>query len=73
MNEPGLPYHGDEIAVIGLSARFPQARNADEFWNNLRRGVESITFFSDEEILSSDIEPALLRDPNYVKAGAILE
>ncbi|HVF89472.1 MAG TPA: SDR family NAD(P)-dependent oxidoreductase [Blastocatellia bacterium] len=73
MNEPDLSYHGDEIAIIGLSARFPKARNVDEFWNNLRTGVESVTFFSDEEILSSDIDSALLRDPNYVKAGAVLE
>lgn len=30
------------IAVIGMSGRFPGARNLDEFWANLAGGVESI-------------------------------
>ncbi|HEX3526199.1 MAG TPA: amino acid adenylation domain-containing protein [Thermoanaerobaculia bacterium] len=36
--------HGD-IAVIGLSGRFPGAASARELWDNLCRGVEGITFF----------------------------
>ncbi|MBN2441746.1 MAG: SDR family NAD(P)-dependent oxidoreductase [Spirochaetales bacterium] len=34
-----------DIAVIGMSARFPGAENIDEFWNNLRNGVSSIGEF----------------------------
>ncbi len=34
-----------DIAVIGMSCRFPGADTIDEFWHNLREGVESITFF----------------------------
>ena len=37
----------EDIAVIGLAGRFPGARSLDEFWRNLRDGVESITSFSD--------------------------
>ncbi|MCP3138286.1 type I polyketide synthase [Pyxidicoccus xibeiensis] len=33
------------LAVVGLACRFPGAANAAEFWSNLARGVESITFF----------------------------
>ncbi len=62
-----------DIAIIGLSGRFPGARNVDEFWQNLRNGVESISLFSDEELLQSGVDPSVLGDPNYVKAGAILE
>ncbi len=72
MSESGL-YHGDEIAIIGMSVNFPGARNAEEFWNNLKHGVESISFFTDEEVLSCNVNPRLVRDPNYVKAGAILD
>jgi phthiocerol/phenolphthiocerol synthesis type-I polyketide synthase E len=61
------------IAIVGLSCHFPGARNVEQFWQNLRDGVESITFFSDEELKSSGIDPILLNDPNYVKAGAVLE
>ena len=56
-----------------MSGRFPGARDIDEFWQNLRDGVESIAFFSDEELASSDIDPAVLSDPNYVKARGVLE
>ena len=33
----------DPVAVIGLSARFPGAKNAAEFWRNLEQGVDSVT------------------------------
>jgi len=62
-----------EIAIIGMSGRFPGAQDVDSFWQNLRNGIESITFFSDEELLAEGIDPALLNEPNYVKANGILE
>jgi acyl transferase domain-containing protein/acyl carrier protein len=62
-----------DVAVIGLAGRFPGARNLDEYWQNLREGVESISFFSDEELVSSGVDPATLSEPAYVKAGGILE
>ena len=61
-----------EIAVIGMSGRFPGAKNIDEFWQNLRDGVESISFFSDWDIVSSGVDPKWLNHPNYVKASPIL-
>jgi amino acid adenylation domain-containing protein len=65
--------HETDIAIIGLSCRFPGARTADEFWRNLREGVESITTFSDEELLADGIHPSFLTHPRYVKAGSILD
>src|SRR5690348_5852201 len=62
-----------DIAIIGLAGRFPGADTISQFWRNLCTGVESITRFSDEELLSAGVDPALLSDPNYVKAGAVLE
>jgi len=61
------------IAIIGMSGRFPGAKNLGEFWRNLKDGVESVSFFSDEELESSGIDPSLLRDPRYVKAKAVLQ
>src|ERR1700704_6065544 len=61
------------IAVVGMACRFPGARNLEEFWHNLVEGVESITKFSDEELLRSGVPAASLSDPNYVKAAPILE
>ncbi len=62
------------VAIIGMSGRFPKAQNIDKFWQNLRNGVESISFFSDEELKNSGIDSAVMSDPNYVKSGGgILE
>ena len=62
-----------EIAIIGMAGRFPGARSVDQFWQNLRDGVESISFFSDEELEAAGVERSALSDPNYVKAGAVLD
>jgi acyl transferase domain-containing protein/acyl carrier protein len=56
-----------------LAGRFPGAKTVEEFWQNIRDGVESITHFTDEELNSSGIDFTLLNNPNYVKARAILE
>jgi len=61
------------IAIIGMSGRFPGAKNTDEFWQNLKNGVESITFFSDQELIDAGIDPAVLKDSSYVKAKGVLD
>ncbi|MHC5744956.1 MAG: type I polyketide synthase [Nostoc sp.] len=63
----------DEIAIIGMAGRFPGANEIDSFWNNLRDGVESISFFTNEELISAGVDRSLLNEPNYVKASGILE
>ncbi|MCP4157928.1 MAG: polyketide synthase, partial [bacterium] len=64
---------GMEVAVIGIAGRFPGAGNVDEFWDNLTKGVESVSFFSDEELEEAGVEPNQYNAPGYVKAQAILE
>jgi acyl transferase domain-containing protein/acyl-CoA synthetase (AMP-forming)/AMP-acid ligase II/acyl carrier protein len=62
----------NDIAVIGMACRFPGAGNLQQFWRNLCDGVESMQFFSEEEVLAAGVDPKLLRDPNYVKVSAVL-
>ncbi|MGK7902304.1 MAG: aminotransferase class III-fold pyridoxal phosphate-dependent enzyme [Hormoscilla sp.] len=62
-----------DIAVIGMSCRFPAAEDPEEFWENLRDGIESVTFFRDEDLLANGVDPELLRHRNYVKANPILK
>nr|QEO74345.1 Beta-ketoacyl synthase [uncultured bacterium] len=63
----------EAVAIIGLAGRFPGAKNLELFWRNLREGVESVSFFTDAELTASGVDPALLAQPNYVKARAILD
>jgi acyl transferase domain-containing protein/acyl carrier protein len=60
------------IAVIGMSGRFPGARNLHEYWRNLREGVECISFFSAEELSANGLDPAVLGESNYVSAKGVL-
>ena len=64
---------GKEIAVVGMSGRFPGARTVNQFWKNLKDGRESISFFSNEELQESGVEPGLLDRPDYVKAKGLLQ
>ncbi|MDZ8237951.1 MAG: SDR family NAD(P)-dependent oxidoreductase [Nostoc sp. ChiQUE01a] len=61
------------VAIIGMAGRFPGAKNIAEFWQNLKSGVESVSIFRDDELISAGINPALLNDKNYIKSGSILE
>jgi acyl transferase domain-containing protein len=64
---------GYEIAVIGMAAKFPKARNIDAFWDNLVKGVGSVSFFTDEELRETGIEPTVYNEKNYIRAKAYLE
>ena len=63
----------DEIAIIGMTGRFPGAKSVDEFWQNIRQGIESVTFFTDSELEQAGVDKALRDRRDYVKAGAVLE
>jgi acyl transferase domain-containing protein/acyl carrier protein len=39
----GRPSGDDDVAIIGVSGRYPMARTLDEFWDNLRNGRDCIT------------------------------
>lgn len=62
---------GLEVAVVGLSCRFPGANDYNEYWKNIVNGTESITFLNEHE--KSKLSKDLIKDPNYVgvKGGLI--
>ena len=66
------PRRNVDIAIIGLSCRFPGAATAEEYWKNLCDGVESVTFFSDQELVAAGVDPSLVANPSYVKAAPML-
>jgi phthiocerol/phenolphthiocerol synthesis type-I polyketide synthase E len=56
------------VAVTAVAGRFPGAPDVETFWANLCGGVESIHFFSDDELRAAGVSQAQLSDRNYVKA-----
>ncbi len=60
-----------DIAVIAMAGRFPGAQTIDEFWEVLKEGRETVSFFTKEE-LDPSVSPSLANDPDYVRARGII-
>lgn len=61
-----------DIAVIGMSGRFPGANTIDELWQVLIEGRETIRFFTPEEVDSS-VPANKKNDPAYVRARGLID
>ncbi|HEX8245629.1 MAG TPA: beta-ketoacyl synthase N-terminal-like domain-containing protein, partial [Longimicrobium sp.] len=69
LGDAEIPESADlEVAIIGMAGRFPGADDLEAFWANLRDGVESISFFGDDELRAAGVSEAELANPDYVKA-----
>ncbi|HEV2784623.1 MAG TPA: MupA/Atu3671 family FMN-dependent luciferase-like monooxygenase [Actinophytocola sp.] len=65
---------GNEIAIVGMAARFPGAPDLPTFWRNLRAGTESISVFGEAELETSPLVPERARrHPGFVPAGGVLD
>jgi len=73
MSEPWAVNERSSIAIVGMAGRFPGAADVDQFWRNLRDGVESVVFFTDEELLAAGVDRETLSQPSYVRARAPLD
>jgi acyl transferase domain-containing protein/thioesterase domain-containing protein len=62
-----------DIAIVGMAAHLPGAADIATYWENLRDGRTAVRRLTEEEILASGESPALLRNPHYVPAAALLE
>ncbi|MFD0751103.1 amino acid adenylation domain-containing protein [Mucilaginibacter calamicampi] len=60
-----------DVAIIGMSGRFPGANSINQFWDNLKTGKESTSFFDDNELYAG-ISDSLKNNPDYVKARGVL-
>ena len=64
----------EDIAIVGMSCRFPGAQNIDEFWDNLLHGVDSVTEIPSERwdidrFYSKEREPGKM----YTREGGFLD
>jgi acyl transferase domain-containing protein/acyl carrier protein len=65
--------NGLEIAIIGMEGRFPGARTIIDFWQNLKAGVESVTYITDQELAAAGVAAELRERPDYVRLRPILD
>ncbi|MEL7146331.1 MAG: type I polyketide synthase, partial [Bacteroidota bacterium] len=65
--------NGSEIAIVGMSGRFPSAKNVSAFWENLKAGKHAIKSLTTEEV-NEITDKILTEDKNYVpSAGGYLD
>lgn len=71
-----------EIAIIGMSCRFPDAPDKNQFWQNLKNGLGSIVpvekgkedgILDNIDYMSYPSIRKMLSDPNYVRRGSLLK
>lgn len=53
-----------ELAIVGMDCRFPESRDLEEYWRNLRQGRDCGSAFDPARY--SDIDPQLPHSPNFV-------
>jgi polyketide synthase PksL len=70
-----VEHEKDTVAIIGMSGRFPGARNVKEFWNNLKGGVDSITEIpKDRWDIDAYYDPDMkAHNKTYCRAGGYID
>lgn len=66
-------YTGLEIAIVGMSCRFPGAMNWRTYWDNLIAGTESVEFLSDDILKQLGVDASMANHPDYVKVRTVFE
>ncbi len=69
--------HAEDIAVIGMSGRFPFADSIDDYWNNLRNGMDCVTEIPESRwslkgFYEADMEKAVAEKKSYCKYGGFI-
>ncbi len=62
----------NDIAIIGMSARFTGCDSVEQYWEALRDGIECLKRYTDEELIEAGVNPIEIENPKYVKAGGPL-
>ncbi len=63
----------DDIAIIAMVCRFPDANDIDSFWHNLKNGVESVRSLSNDTISGGGLDQFVAENPSFVYAEATLD
>lgn len=70
-----MPNHfpNGDIAIIGMACRLPGANTPEDFWANISNKTNSITQFSQEDLLQAGISEELVKNPKYVRSKGYLQ
>jgi amino acid adenylation domain-containing protein len=61
------------IAIIGMAIRAPKADGLRSFWENIRRGQDCITDFTEDEVDAATLRTYRGADAPWVRSGGLLD
>lgn len=62
-----------DIAIIGMSGKFPKSENIEVLWEHLVQGDELIHHYTDDELRELGVPETLLDNKQYVKANSMID
>ena len=62
-----------DVAIVGMACRFPGADSVERFWDVLSEGRETLTRYTDAELLAAGVPAERLADPRYVRAAQTVD
>jgi amino acid adenylation domain-containing protein len=70
---PSSPdYYRNSVAIIGISCQFPGGEDKNDFWDNLRRGRESVEILSPGDLRKLGIAEEIIGNPKFVAARSTI-
>jgi acyl transferase domain-containing protein len=72
-DDPGLEVRPLDIAVVGMSGRFPGARDIADYWRLLAEGREAAADLSPDQLVANGAHPDLVNLPDYVRHVPVLD
>ena len=67
------PIRDTDIAIIGLSGRFPEAPDVETLWRNLEEGKDCFRAITDEDIAGAGVWAYFAQHPAYVRRRPVLD
>lgn len=62
------------IAIVGMSGRFPGAKDLEQFWENLVNGVDSVARLREEDLeYSVATKDAIAQGQKFIRARGVIE
>ncbi|MDJ0840058.1 MAG: amino acid adenylation domain-containing protein [Acidobacteriota bacterium] len=63
----------DQIAIVGLNARFPHSPDVNAFWENLRNGVEMTDEPTEKDLDRAGVSQEMRNRPEFIRVGGFIE
>ena len=64
---------GVKIAVVGMAVRVPGASTLDSFWSVLEKGQETVTRFTETDLINAGLSKTAARESSRVRAFGALD